>query len=319
LLFLLLKIPARVALWFYCKLLYINKKELLQCGGPLLIAANHPNSFLDAVILDTLFAKPVYSLARGDVFVNNFYAKILRSLKILPIYRISEGIENLEHNYSTFDECKKLFKNDAVILVFSEGKCVNEWHLRPLKKGTARLAISCWQGDIPLKVLPLGINYNSFRSFGKIIKLNFGEMICKEDIDTNETYGKSISSFNNKLQMQLKQLVIEIDKEDKVAIKKEFAYRIPAFKKVILFIPSLLGWLLHAPFYYPIKKIAWQSNTHKDHFDSILIGFLFVAYPFYLLLIALIVCLLIGGHWWLSVFILLPFFAWSCIQLKEQQ
>ena len=318
-LFSLLKIPARVALLFYCRHLDINKKELLQYNGPLLIAANHPNSFLDAVLIATLFDKPVYSLARGDVFSNNFYSKILSSLKILPVYRISEGTENLEHNYSTFDECKTLFKNNAIILIFSEGSCKNELHLRPLKKGTARLAISSWQDDIPLKVLPVGINYNSFRSFGKVIKLNFGKMISSEDVGSNDSHGKSISSFNDKLQIQLKQLVIEIDSNDKTSIKKEFAFKIPLFKKIVLFIPSLLGWLLHAPFYYPIKKIAWQRNTHKDHFDSILIGFLFVAYPFYLLLIALVVYLMVGSWWWLSVFIVLPFFAWSCIQLKEQQ
>ena len=69
-------------------------------------------------------------------------------------------------------------------------------------------------------------------------------------------------------------------------------------KKIVLFIPAVLGWLLHAPLYYPIKKIAWKSNTHKDHFDSMLIGFLFVAYPFYLLVIefiGLLGLLAVGG------------------------
>ena len=153
---------------------------MLQIEGPLLIASNHPNSFLDAVIIATVFNKPVYSLARGDVFTNKFYSKILQSLNILPVYRISEGAENLEHNYSTFDDCKKLFKNNGIVLIFSEGSCSNEWHLRPLKKGTARLAFSCWQDNIPLNILPVGINYNSFRSFGKIVKLNFGNIISEK-------------------------------------------------------------------------------------------------------------------------------------------
>ena len=41
---------------------------MLHEQGPLLIAANHPNSFLDAIILDTLFKNTVYSLTRGDAF-----------------------------------------------------------------------------------------------------------------------------------------------------------------------------------------------------------------------------------------------------------
>ena len=73
------KIIARIAFRFYCRDLVINNRELLKIDGPLLLASNHPNSFLDAIILCTLFDKPVYSLARGDVFKNSFIAKILMS------------------------------------------------------------------------------------------------------------------------------------------------------------------------------------------------------------------------------------------------
>jgi 1-acyl-sn-glycerol-3-phosphate acyltransferase len=317
LLFSLLKIPARIAIWFYCKHILINKKEILRSKGPLLIAANHPNSFLDAVIVATLFDKPVYSLARGDVFANKFYSMFFSSLKILPVYRISEGAENLEHNYKTFEACKKIFKQDGIVLIFSEGSCSNEWHLRPLKKGTARITFSCWQDNIPLKVLPLGINYNSFHSFGKNVKLNFGKAITEKDIDVEDGFGKNVYLFNYELQKRLQPLVIEIDKNNKTAIKKVFEVTLSSIKKIFLFIPSLLGWLLHAPLYYPLKKFAWIKTNHKDHFDSMLVGFLFIAYPFYLLVISLLVYLFIGGWWWLSVFIVPPFFAWSCLQLKD--
>jgi 1-acyl-sn-glycerol-3-phosphate acyltransferase len=181
LLYTLLKIPAKLALFFYCRKIKINKKELLKSHGPLLIAANHPNSFLDAIILATLFKRPIYSLARGDVFVNKFYKKLLLSLNMLPVYRLSEGAENLEHNYTTFSSCIDIFKKNDIVLIFSEGGCINEWHLRPLKKGTARLAMNAWQQNIPLKVLPLGINYSSFRLFGKNMILNFGDILFAKE------------------------------------------------------------------------------------------------------------------------------------------
>jgi 1-acyl-sn-glycerol-3-phosphate acyltransferase len=103
---------------------------MLSAQGPLLIASNHPNSFLDAIIVATLFKKPVYSLARGDSFKNKFYASLLRSLNMFPVYRISEGAENLEQNYETFEKCKDIFKEEGIVLIFSEGRCVNEWKLR---------------------------------------------------------------------------------------------------------------------------------------------------------------------------------------------
>ncbi|MEJ7627672.1 MAG: 1-acyl-sn-glycerol-3-phosphate acyltransferase, partial [Ferruginibacter sp.] len=155
----LLKIPAKIAFLLYCRSVKINNKIFLSEKGPLLIACNHPNSFLDAVIIATLFKRPVYSLTRGDVYSNPFFSSILTSLKMLPVYRTSEGTENLSRNYTTFEHCKNIFKENGVVLIFSEGLCVNEWHLRPLKKGTARLALSSWEEGIDLKILPAGINY----------------------------------------------------------------------------------------------------------------------------------------------------------------
>ena len=169
LLYQFLKILSRLAMLIWCRRIIINKPQLLKEKGPLLIACNHPNSFLDSVILDTIFQQNVWYLARGDAFKNKKISRILAALKILPVYRSSEGAENLSENYKTFDACISIFRQSGIVAIFSEGKCINEWHLRPLKKGTARLAIKAWEEGIPLKVVPVGINYSSFSRFGKNI------------------------------------------------------------------------------------------------------------------------------------------------------
>ena len=314
-----LKIPAKLALYFYCRKIIINKKELLQSDGPLLIAANHPSSFLDAAILATLFKHSIYSLARGDAFVNNFYKRLLFSLKMLPVYRISEGAENLEHNYTTFSACIDIFKKNGIVLIFSEGLCKNEWHLRSLKKGTARLAISAWQQGIPLKVLPLGINYSSFRIFGKNVILNFGEIITDPDSyqdEKNLPDGKAVIDFNLKLQQQLKNLVIEAEPSDKEKIKKILFIQQPLIKKILFFIPAIAGLILHAPLYYPV--ILSIKNRANDHYDSIVVGLLFILYPIYLLAISVIIYFITGSLWALLLLLIIPFSAWSLLQLKRQ-
>ncbi len=314
----LLKIPAKFALWIYCRKLSVNKIKLLQSNGPLLIAANHPNSFFDAIILATIFKRPIYSLTRGDAFANSFYSKLLTSLHMIPVYRISEGAENLEHNYKTFDQCENIFSQNGIVLIFSEGGCINEWHLRALKKGTARLAISAWQNGIPLKVLPAGINYSSFFTFGKNIQLNFGDPITEKDIDINNPFGKNVLDFNEHLKTQLKQLVVEMDKKDTAAINEKFVVRQPVIKKILLCIPAVLGWLFHVLLYYPLKKYSWKKFARDDHFDSVLIGLLFILYPLYLLFISFWVGWFLGIWYALLVFIVLPFCAWSYVQIKHQ-
>lgn len=312
------KILARLAIGIYCRDIAINKKELLKCNGPLLLAVNHPNSFLDAIILCTLFDKPVYSLARGDAFKNKFFAKILFKLKLLPVYRVSEGVENLEGNYKTFDDCKAIFKQNGIVLIFSEGLCINEWHLRPLKKGTARLAISSWEDGIPLKVLPVGINYSSFRKFGKNIKLFFGEFITVNDIAADNGHGKSIQSFNSNLAKQLQPFVFEIEGNNKEELHSRFYIPQSFLKKVLLFIPAALGWLLHAPLYYPLKNLVLNKSSDADHYDSIVVGVLFIVYPIYAMLFSLLAFIFTQNLFSLLLLLLLPFTAWAYVQLKKQ-
>jgi 1-acyl-sn-glycerol-3-phosphate acyltransferase len=293
----------------------INQPALLKEKGPLLLACNHPNSFLDSIILDTLFEQPVWSLARGDAFKRSVFAKPLAALKILPVYRTSEGVENLTENYKTFEDCITIFKKNGIVTIFSEGKCINEWHLRPLKKGTARLAIKAWEENIPLKVIPVGINYSSFHRFGKNVSLNFGRAITEDEIDLSEADGLRHQAFNKKLKAELEKLVIEIPKEAK---KDELKVKIPLALKVILFIPAIIGYLIHCPLYLPIKSFAWKRTRHNDHYDSVMTGILILTYPLYLLLLVLLSWLLLKSWWVIFLLIIIPFTAWSTTQLKAQ-
>ncbi len=306
------------AIRIFCRRIIINKPSLLNEKGPLLLASNHPNSFLDSVILDTLFDEPVWSLARGDVFKNKIAIRILTSLKILPVYRTSEGVENLAENYKTFNDCIDLFRKDAVIMIFSEGKCINEWHLRQLKKGTARLAIRAWQENIPLRVLPVGINYSSFRRFGKNIRINFGNIISKEDVDLNKSEGLRHQSFNNNLQQQFQQLVFEISSTDKKKQKELLEIKPSLITQILLAVPAAFGFLLHAPLYLLVKSFTWKRTNHNDHYDSIMTAILLFAYPIYLLLVTLLLFALFESWYVFVLLLILPFSAWSYVQLKPQ-
>ncbi len=316
-LYFILKRIARLALPFFCRKIVINKPDIIKVKGPILLACNHPNSFLDSIIIDTIFKENVWSLARGDAFKTPFI-NILNALKILPVYRPSEGVENLSENYKTFEACIEILKQKGIITIFSEGKCINEWHLRPLKKGTARLAIKAWEENIPLTVIPVGLNYSSFSRFGKNMFINFGEPILKENINLNTSDGQKHQSFNNLLQLQLENLVFEIPKEDKKKQQKILSLYTPLVKKIFLAFPAILGYIFHYPLYVPIKKYIWKRTADNDHFDSVMAGILMLIYPIYLLLLLIISWMIISKWWVISILLIWPFTAWSFVQLKGQ-
>lgn len=302
----------------FCRRIAINKPAILKKRGPLLLASNHPNSFLDAIILDILFEQPIWSLTRGDVFKNKFISRVLTSLKMFPVYRVSEGAENLNSNYKTFENCKNLFRKKGIVLIFSEGKCINEWHLRPLKKGTARLAINSWEENIPLEILPVGINYSSFRRFGKNVIINFGEIIVREDILWNSSEGMRYQAFNNKLLQQLNSLVFEINNQDKEKKQILLEKKPTGLSKVLFAFPAFIGWLTHVPLYLPVQKITYKKTAHNDHFDSIMAAVLLVTYPFYLLFISFAAFYFTGSFFSFLLLFFLPLTAWCYVQVKPQ-
>jgi 1-acyl-sn-glycerol-3-phosphate acyltransferase len=199
----------RLALLFFCRKISFNRRDYFKCRGPMILAVNHPNSFFDAVITGVFFKQPVYFLARGDAFKKSWALKILTGLKCIPVYRLREGKENLHLNEDSFERCRQVLRKGGIVLIFSEGLCINEWNIRPLRKGTARLAFSSWNdttiGDT-LRVLPVGLNYNSFNRFGKKVFVRFGEMITRTDIDTSLNEGAAFVAFNQLLAAQLETL-----------------------------------------------------------------------------------------------------------------
>jgi 1-acyl-sn-glycerol-3-phosphate acyltransferase len=302
----------------FCRKIIINKPELLKEKGPMILACSHPNSFLDAVLMDILFEKPIWSLTRGDAFLNKRITKLFYKLKMLPVYRPSEGVENLSENYKTFDSCIDLFKQGEIVLIFSEGICVNEWHLRPLKKGTARLAYKCQQENIPLKILPVGINYSSFKRFGKNLFVNFGTIFTANDFDRTLSDGAWNQVFNNKLEQELHPLVFEIEKKDKKKQKELLEIKPSLLTKILLAIPAVIGWLVHAPLYLPIKY--WVNKKYNDtgHLDAMQIVLPLFIYPFYLLLVTFLLFFTLNSYWVFLLMIILPFTAWSYVQVKRQ-
>lgn len=222
-LYLLVKYLVRLGLKIYFRKIVFSKKELLNEKGPLLLACNHPNSFLDALIIGAYFKEPVHFLARGDAFKNPIAKKILNALRAIPIYRLSEGKEYLTLNDNTFDTCIQILSNGGIVLIFSEGLCLNQWKLRPLKKGTARIALQTWKHQVlgkSFKILPVCLNYSSFTKFNKKLIINLRKSITLNNLSKEKNEGEQIIELNKLLTAELEEgMMISNDNNDIVVIQ----------------------------------------------------------------------------------------------------
>jgi len=166
LIYLLLKPFIRLAVAIFCPELIVRNKSIYDLKGPVLITANHPDSFLDAILIAAVIKRPIHFLARGDAFHKPWHNFLLRTLHMFPVYRLSEGKENLGLNAAAFENSRRVLSQNGIVLIFIEGICLNTHALQPFKKGAARIASTCWKEGIPLNILPLGIGYSSLKKWG---------------------------------------------------------------------------------------------------------------------------------------------------------
>ncbi len=215
LLYKFVKNGGKIGLPLFFGRLEINGEENVPKNKPFLIAPNHQNAFLDAILMGVYIKKPVHFLTRSDVFVTPFEG-VLSALNMMPVYRIRDGYEKLSKNEEVFAKCASLLKKGLPVLIFPEGNMDEGHYLRPLSKGTARLALQTQINmDEDLLILPVGINYfDHFRPRHKCI-INFGAPIkVKDYLEKYNTHkAKGLIALRNDLSSAMKSQLLIPEKE----------------------------------------------------------------------------------------------------------
>ncbi|MFN8338031.1 MAG: 1-acyl-sn-glycerol-3-phosphate acyltransferase [Saprospiraceae bacterium] len=168
-----LKILVGFTLKIFFRKIYISGTEHVQNNKAQLVASNHPNGFLEPLIMACFFSKDLHFLVRGDVFDNPFLKPLLIATHQIPIFRFRDGFSKLRENSQTMDESTQVLIDKKNLLIFAEGGTQSIKKLRPLQKGIARIAFQTLekQPDLDLEILPVGINFTEPSKFNKEVML----------------------------------------------------------------------------------------------------------------------------------------------------
>ncbi|MEQ9402019.1 MAG: 1-acyl-sn-glycerol-3-phosphate acyltransferase [Cyclobacteriaceae bacterium] len=200
----------RISLKAYFSKIELTGLEHIPGNTPLLVAPNHQNAFLDALLVGAFIPIPLYFLTRSDVFT--WWSRpILKLLHMMPVYRIRDGYSSLHQNETIFKTCGRLFSKGESVLIFAEGNHGRDYYLRPLTKGAARLAIqSQTEMDKDLMVLPVGLNYFRHTQPGTKVILSFGEPISVNPyVNTwHNNSGKGLIKMRNAISEGMKSTLI---------------------------------------------------------------------------------------------------------------
>lgn len=214
-------------------------RENLPYNTPVIVTPNHPNAFLDAIIVAVHSRQQLHFLVRSDVFNTRVKRFFLGQLNQHPIYRIQEGADKLHRNEETFDMCNRLLAQNKTVLIFPEGVCVQERRLRKLKKGLARIvfgAEASMDYKMNLMVVPIGLNYENPKKFRSTLLLSYGNPIHVSDYvksyqrepartineftrDVEDSMSRSLTIIPSKENDKLVESIEEVYKKD-LAIQK---------------------------------------------------------------------------------------------------
>jgi 1-acyl-sn-glycerol-3-phosphate acyltransferase len=162
----LLKWLGRISFQLFFNQIHIEGLENLPEDKPVLLVSNHPTGFLDPSLAACFLPRTLSFMARGDVFRKPMMAALLRSIHIMPIYRFRDGFEEMKNNQKSFQQVADQLNKNAVIMIFAEGSCFHERRLRPIQRGTARLAANALavNPDLDIYIVPIAVQYEQAES-----------------------------------------------------------------------------------------------------------------------------------------------------------
>jgi 1-acyl-sn-glycerol-3-phosphate acyltransferase len=156
-------------------------RELVPDEGPLIFAANHPNSIMDTFILGTQTHRVLSYMARSGLFKNPLVGALFHRCGVIPIYRAQDGPPTAGSNEASFRAAYARLGEGGAIGIFPEGHNSAERAVQEIKTGTARIALGAERQHkwaLGLKIVPVGLNFVNRDRFLSSVLIRFGEPIC---------------------------------------------------------------------------------------------------------------------------------------------
>lgn len=198
-------------------MVFIGRNENVSKKKPIIFAPNHRNALLDALLL--VYAgyhlKQVVFLARADIFKQKFIAWMLRGMRIIPVFRMRDGKNNLDKNKDVFNIAARILKKGNPIAIFPEARHNPKQSLLPIQKAVPRIVLpteASLSFELNSQIVPVSIYYRDIFGFLTDVYITFGKPI--EVSSYKEIYSENSSLATNQLrqdlEVSLKSMVVNI-------------------------------------------------------------------------------------------------------------
>jgi len=216
----LLQQYARLCFRIYYKKIWVVNLHNIPKNQPVIIAPNHQNALMDAMLFVSVTKSQIVFLARADIFKGKLLIRLLTYLNIMPIYRLRDGIENVKRNDEVFAKTARVLRNKFnPLCIFPEGNHGDRRRLRNLVKGIFRIALGAQEeyGEkLGVKIVPVGIDYGHYQNFRTTLLVNVGQPIEISEYSRlcRENPVQALNQLKERFAAEVSKLMINIRSEE---------------------------------------------------------------------------------------------------------
>ena len=177
----------------------VHGKKNIPKDSALIFGVNHSNTLMDALVLLSADNIKKVFIARGDIFKNPIVAKILNFLRILPIFRIRNGVAAVRQNDDSLNKAGDVIHDHVDLYLFPEGTHRTKHSLMRMGKGLFHIAVDANKqfGDKnPVYIIPTAIEYGDYFRYRSTAMINFGQPINVTEFFKNTTEENEAANIN---------------------------------------------------------------------------------------------------------------------------
>ncbi|MFK8105018.1 MAG: 1-acyl-sn-glycerol-3-phosphate acyltransferase, partial [Saprospiraceae bacterium] len=153
---------------FYGKKTILNQKNL-KVDYPCILVSNHPNTLHDPLhVAAKVDHRIVHFLVNAGLFATPFTNWFFSTFYCIKIERPQDVKGGKISNEKAFEACDIFLRQGGCLYIAPEGTSRVERHIRKMKTGAARIALSAERHNnyqLGLKILPVGLNYDNPTKF----------------------------------------------------------------------------------------------------------------------------------------------------------
>ena len=198
---------------------YIGR-ENIPADGAVIYAPNHANALCDAMCVLGLDRKQKVFVARADIFRDPKKARILNWLKIMPINRVRDGLDEVRHNDETINKAVDTLQDGVPFCILPEGTHRPKHSLLPLSKGIFRIALQAneqFGAEKPVYIVPVGNEYGDYFHLWDSLTVTVGEPInvtafAKEHPELD--YPQLLMALREELTLRMRKLILWVPDDE---------------------------------------------------------------------------------------------------------